>query len=102
MFLVKQQNNDLISYDNIPKIATGQCNNYTTRCLLDYPCFTKYYNLTAIDLIKQQKLDTDPKAIWQINFTGNLDREEGATRFFIIEKAKEAVLDFSKRTVKVL
>ena len=51
--------------------------------------FQKYYKLIAIDLTKQQKLDTDPKAIQQINFTGNIDREEGSTMFFIIEKAKE-------------
>ena len=38
----------------------------------------------------------------QINFTENLDRAEGAAMFFIIEEAKETVLDFSKGTVKVL
>ena len=32
----------------------------------------KYYKLIAIDLSKQQNLDADPKAIQQINFTGNL------------------------------
>ena len=37
-----------------------------------------------------------------INFTGNLDRDESATIFFIIEEAKETILDFSKGTVKVL
>ena len=42
------------------------------------------------------------KAIQQINFTENLNRAEGATMFFIIEEAKETVLDFSKGTVKVL
>ena len=62
----------------------------------------KYYKLITIDLSKQQKLDADPKAIKQINFTGNLDRTEGATMFFIIEEAKETVLNFSKGTVKVL
>ena len=33
---------------------------------------------------------------------GNLDREEGATMFFIIEEAKENVLVFPQGTVKVL
>ena len=28
-----------------------------------YTYFKKYYKLIAIDLIKQQKLDADPKAI---------------------------------------
>ena len=35
--------------------------------------------MIAIDLIKQQALDADPKATKQINFTGNLDRAEGPT-----------------------
>ena len=51
---------------------------------------------------KQQALDADPRAIQQINFTANLDRDEGATMFFIIEQAKETVLDFSQSTIKVL
>ena len=38
-----------------------------------------------IDLSKQEKVDADPKAIQQINFTGSLNREEGATMFLIIE-----------------
>ena len=58
--------------------------------------------MIVIDLSKQQALDANPKAIHQINFTGNLDWEEGAKMFFIIEEAKETVLDFSKWTVKVL
>ena len=61
-----------------------------------------YYKLIAIDLSKQQKLQADPKAIQKNNFTGNLDRAECSTMFFIIEEAKETVLDFSKGTVKVL
>ena len=51
---------------------------------------------------KQRKLDVDPKAIQQINFTGNLTRGRGATIFFIIEEVKETILEFSKGTVKVL
>ena len=36
--------------------------------------------MIAVDLSKQQALDTDLKAIQQINFTANLDRAE-KTRF---------------------
>ena len=57
--------------------------------------------MIAIDLRKQQALDTDPKAIQQINFTGNLDQAAGVTTFSIIKEAKENVLDFSQGTVKV-
>ena len=49
----------------------------------------KYHKLFPIDLSKQQKLDSDPKGIQQINFTGNLTRGGGARMYFIIEKAKE-------------
>ena len=90
------------TYDCILKVATGQGHDYTTDCLLDYIYFKNYYNMTVIGLSKQQALDVDPKAIQEINFTGNLDREAGATMFFIIEETKEAILDFSQGTVKVL
>ena len=45
--------------------------------------------MIAIDLSKQQALDADARAIQEINFTANLDRDEGATMFFITEKVKE-------------
>ena len=32
-------NNDVKTYENIRKIATGQGDDYTTGCLLDYPYF---------------------------------------------------------------
>ena len=83
------------TYENIRKIATGQGDDYTTGCLLDYSYFKENYKMIAIDLSKQQALDADPRAIQQINFTANLDRDEGATMFFIIEQAKETVFEFS-------
>ena len=58
--------------------------------------------MIAIDLSKQQALDVDPRAAQQINFTVNLDRAVNTTMFFILEEAKETVLDFSQGTVKVL
>ena len=58
--------------------------------------------MVAIDLSKQRALDADPRAIQQINFTANLDRPGNTTMFFVIEEAKETVLDFSQGTVKVL
>ena len=90
------------TYENIRKIATGQGDDYATGCLLDYPYFKDHYKMIAIDLSKQQALDADPRAIQQINFTANLDRAGNTTMFFIIEEAKETVLDFSQGTVKVL
>ena len=70
--------------------------------MLGYSYFKENYKLIAIDLSKQQALDTDPKAIQQINFTANLERAEAATMSFIIKEAQETVLDFSQGNVKVL
>ena len=56
--------------------------------------------MITIDLSKRHALDADPKAIQQINLTGNLDRAEGAFVVFILEEAKETVLDFSKGTAR--
>ena len=58
--------------------------------------------MLTINLTKQQALDVDPKAIQQINFTANLDRTGDTRIFFIIEEAKETVLDFSQGTVRAL
>ena len=57
--------------------------------------------MIAIDLSQQQALDTVLKPKQQINFTGNLDWAASATTFFIIEEAKETVLNFSQETVKL-
>ena len=93
---------------NIRKIATGQGDDYRTGCLLDYPYFKNHYKMIALDLSRQQALDADPRVIQQINFTViqqidfiNLDRNGNTSMFFIIEKAKETVLDFSQGTAKV-
>ena len=62
--------NDIKTYENIRKVTTDQEDDYTTDCLLDYKYFIKH-EMIAIDLLKQQALDADPKAT-QVNFTGNL------------------------------
>ena len=58
--------------------------------------------MIAIDLSKQEALDADAKAIQQTNFTRNLDQSGNTAVFFIIEEAKENILDSSQRTVRVL
>ena len=45
--------NDQITYKNIRKIATGQGDDCTAGCLLDYANFKNYYKMIAIDLSKQ-------------------------------------------------
>ena len=44
--------NKLITHDNVQKLATGQGDDYTTGCLLDYNFFKNYYKMIAIDLSK--------------------------------------------------
>ena len=61
-------------YEKIRKIATGQGDNYTISCLLDFSYFKENYKMIAIDLSKKKAVDADPTAIQQINFTVNLDR----------------------------
>ena len=100
--LDQPMNSNLKTYENIRKIATGQGDDYTTGCLLDYIYFKNYYKMIAVDLSKQQALDADPKAIQQINFTANLDRDGNTRFYFILEEAKETVFEFSQGTVKVL
>ena len=68
-------NNNIKTYENIRKIATGKGDDYTTGCLLDYSYFKENYKMIAIDLSKQQVLDVDSRAIQQINFTANLEQE---------------------------
>ena len=41
--------NNLITSDSIRKIATGQENDYTTGCLMDYNYFKNLYKMIAID-----------------------------------------------------
>ena len=101
-FLIDQQEMIKKTDETISKISTGQGDDYTTRCLLDYAYFKDYYKMIAIDLSKQQALDADPRAIQQINFTVNLDRAGNTRIYFILEEAKEIKFEFSQGTVKVL
>ena len=56
-------NDSIKQYDEIRKISTGQGDDYTAACLLDYSYFRKIYRLIAADLSKQNVLDADSRAI---------------------------------------
>ena len=66
-------------------------NDYTTGNVLDFAYFKENCRLIAIDLSKQAKL----KDRQLINFIGKLDKDNGATIFFIIEKSEESAFNFS-------
>ena len=94
--------NNKVAYENNRKIAVAQGDDYITGCLLDYPYLKDSYKMITADLSKQQALDAHPRAIQQINFTTSLDRAGNTRIYFILEEAKETILNFSQGTVKVL
>ena len=65
----------------------------------------KNYRLLAGDLSKQKALDADSRPIQQIIFTGTIKAAVANARiiiFYVLEKSKEIILEFSKGTTKVL
>ena len=92
-FLDKPVKSDLRTIDNLEKIATGQEDDYTTGCSLDYPYFKKH-KMIIIYSNKRKVLDDDPKGMQEINFTGSIDKDGNITMFFIIEETKETIFRF--------
>ena len=84
------------AYEKIIYICNN--NDYTTGNLFDFAYYKENYRLIAIDLSKQTKLK-DPQ---QINFIGKLDKDNGATMFFIIEKSEETTFNFSQTSVIII
>ena len=98
-------NDSIKQYNEIGKISTGKGDYYTTGCLLDFAYFEKNCRLIAADLSKQKALDADSRAIEQLIFTGKIKAKEANTRviiYYILEKSKDTILQFSKGTTKVL
>ena len=98
-------NDSIKRYDEIRKISTGQGDDYTTGCFLDFNYFEKNCRLLAADLSKQKALGADSRAIQQIIFAGTIKAKVAHTRvviFYVLEKSKETILEFSKGTTKVL
>ena len=58
--------------------------------------------MIAIVLSKQQALDTDPRAIQQINFTGNFEHDGNSTMFFIIEKQRNCFGFFTRNCKSIV
>ena len=93
-------NDSIKQYDEVRKVSTGQGDDYTTGCLLDFAYFEKNYRLIAADLSKQKALDADPRVIQQIIFTGQASGNVAV--YYILEQSKETILKFSKGTTNVL
>ena len=93
-------NDSVKQYDEIRKTATGQGDDYTTGCLLNYQYFKDHYNLIAADLSKQKELNADSRAIQQIGFYGVLKTKSQVCA--VLQESKETMLQFSEGTTKVL
>ena len=50
-------NDSIKQCDEIRKTATGQGDDYTTGCLLDYQYFKDHYQLIAVDFSKQKEFE---------------------------------------------
>ena len=88
------------TYEKITQI-TDHSSYYTRVNLLDYEYFKEHYKLIAIDLSKQIELENkDIKQ--QINFIGNLERDNGAVMFFIIEKSEETIIKFLQNYASIV
>ena len=96
---------DLIKqYDEVRKVSTGQGDDYTAGCLLDYAYFKDNYRLMAVDLSKLKALHADPREIQQIVFQviARGAHNSKIRLYTILEKSKETILEFYKGTAKVL
>ena len=83
-------NDSIKQYVEIRKISTGEGDDYTTGCLLDFSYFEKNYRLIAADLSKQKVLDADSREIQQIFFIGKTSA--ASVIYCIYEKSKETIL----------
>ena len=66
---------DIKQYREVRKLTAGKAEDYTNRYLLDYDHIKTYYRLIAVDLSRQKELDTDAKAIQQIEFVRKLKNQ---------------------------
>ena len=91
-------------YDEVRKVSMGYGDDYITGYLLDYAYFKDNFKLIAVDSSKQKNLDVDPRAIEQIVFQGVVGGANNTKirLYTILEKSREAILEFSKGTTKVL
>ena len=74
------------TYEKIIQI-TDHSGYYTRGNLLDFEYFKEHFKLIAIDLSKQ---------------VGNLDRDDGAVMFFIIEKSEETIIEFLQNYASIV
>ena len=77
------------AYEKLIEISKND--DYAIGNLLDFSYHQNYYKLIGIDLWRQ----TNTNIPQQTNYIGKLEKDEGATIFFIAEKQQKAILNFS-------
>ena len=88
------------TFEKITQI-TDHRGYYTRGNLLDYEYFKEHYKIIAIHLNKQIELENkDIKQ--QINFIGNLERDDSAAMFFITEKSEETIIEFLQNYASIV
>ena len=105
-----QKGSNIKWYEEIRKIATGQGEDYTAGCLVDYDYIKNHYRLITVNLSRQKELEADPKAFQRREFAGQLKNTDGVNSdgiqsiivLVISEKIKETRLKLFQRNVKVL
>ena len=86
--MISQWKNKQEAYETLIKISGND--DYTTRKLID-SSYQNYCKLIGMDLSRQANTNIP----WEINFTGKLEEDDGATIFFIGEKQQKTILNFS-------
>ena len=94
-------NDSITIYNELLKLSTEKSEAYTTGCLIDCDYYVKDYTIATADLSHQAVLDSDPKAIQQIEFIYKILNSVQAQILTVLEKEKETILKFSRGTVKV-
>ena len=77
------------AYEKLIEISKND--DYAIGNLLDFSYHQNYYKLIGIDLWRQ----TNTNIPQQTNYIGKLEKDDGATIFFIAEKQQKAILNFS-------
>ena len=77
------------AYEKLAEMS--RLDDYATGKLLDYMYYLKYYKLIGCDLSRRPNTSISKK----INFTGKLDKDNGARMFFITKEHQKTILNFS-------
>ena len=94
---------DIKQYEKLRKLAAGQSEDYTTRCLLNYDYLKNHYRLIAVNLCTKKELDADPKAIQQIELVSqsrNDFRKNEKTRLKLYQGCVNLIKEKLESTAK--